>query len=250
MHDYVTRRYLGSADCGPVLAYYRPELSTLAKYVNASDVWLRVVHGIKQPGNARMTRGLDWEPQGRALYRDSIGECTEAPGLQIHPAHPWACGSPDGFSGAKGIVELKTTTVFARNSWGEPGTDRVPDSYNTQMQWLMECSGRDWCHLLVAFGVDGKDEAGLPTFTVNETAVYQARRDAALCAELFEAADTFWRTCVLVRKSPDIAPLHNKRAWKRLVSDGRRDGEVFNSEVECGPVEGTGSHQGSHQGQD
>ncbi len=214
------KRYVGSTDSGPILALYRPELASLAKYVNASDVWLRIVHGVTQPGNSRMTRGTTWEPTGRELYRSSIGPCSEAPGLFVHPKHEWACGSPDGMVEPDGIVEIKTTIIWARNKWGQPGSDKVPDTYNSQTQWLMECSGRQWAHLLVAFGADG-EYAGEPTFSVTETAVYQMERDAEFCAALVEACERFWRENVVARVAPGIAPLHNKREFKRLVASGQ-----------------------------
>lgn len=216
--EHVTRRYVGSTDCGPILALYRPEMASLAKYQNASDVWLRIVHGVTQPHSARMDRGHAWEPIGREMYRTSVGSCTDAPGLFVHPAHEWACGSPDGMVGERGIVEIKTTTIWARNRWGEPGTDKVPDGYNTQMQWLMECARRDWSHLLVAFGTDGVDDNGAPTFSVSQTAVYQMNRDAELCDALIGACERFWREHVIARVAPGIAPLHNRRAFKKLAA--------------------------------
>lgn len=260
--DHASRRYLGSSDIGPVLALYRPEMLSLAKYQNSTDVWLRVAHGIKQPPSPRMDRGLREEPRLRELYRSTIGECSEAPPLQIHPAHEWACGSPDSMLGDDGILELKTTIKWTRNKWGEPGTDQVPDMHNIQTQWQLECSRRSWCRLLVAFGEDMQsaclqcarcldgDLKNCPTsepyFHISETAVYQMRRDPRLCAALVEVGERFWRTHVLGRESPEMKPRHNIREWARIQNERRDDSG--NPEAERGAGEGAGQDDAREQG--
>lgn len=238
--SHATRRYIGSTDIGPVLALYRPEMASLAKYQTASDVWLRIVHGIAQPQNSRMSRGLDAEPVLRDLYRSTVGPVSEPPGVIAHPSHVWACGSPDGLTGDAGLVEYKTTTVWAQHAWGEPGTDKTPDSYTIQAQWLLECAGREWAHLLVAFGTDGKGENGEPVFGITETAVYQFERDAELCAALVEAGQRFWVEHVSARVPPGVEPAHNKRAFKRLQNERKRVGEFAHLEAVDGDEAGRG----------
>ena len=216
--DYRTRRYIGSTDVGPLLVHYRPAMASLAKYSNACDVWLRLAHGITQPPSDRMTRGLRVEPDMRRLYREHVGAVGEPPGLLKHPTHAFIAGSPDGINGDV-CVEYKTTTMFARRSWGEPGTDLVPDSYATQCQFLMLLSGTRRCHLLVAFGVDGKDETGGPTYAIQETAIYVLERSDELVAELEGAAVRFWREHVETMTPPPGKPLHNVRAWQRILKE-------------------------------
>lgn len=210
------RRYIGSGDIGPILALYHPEMTSLAKYVNATDCWLRIVHGIKQPPNARMTRGLDYEPIARAQYRATVGPVSEPPGVIQHPKHAWACASPDGFIGNDGIAEYKTTTIYSRESWGEPGTDLVPDGYNAQVQWMFEATDRTWAHCLVAFGADGPKDS--PGFTVHETAIYELHKDDELCAEMVKCGRRFWSEFVETKMPPQATPMHNKRDFKRLLA--------------------------------
>ena len=222
--DVRRRRYLGSGDSGPLMAWKRPELAaSLAKYQTVGDVWLRIVHGVHQPSSPQMERGLREEPRLRTIYRETIGPCSEAPGVIAHPSLEWACGSPDSYLEDSGILELKTTVIWAKHLWGEPATDKIPNSYMTQVQWQLACSGRDWWRLLVAFGSDGVDENNQPIFSIHDQAIYQGERDDELCAELLGYGEEFWRSHVEARVAPGIPSLHNKRHWKRLQNERHPD---------------------------
>ncbi len=224
--DYKARRYIGSTDAGAILAHYRPAMASLAKYRNHVDVWLRLAHGIAQPPSDRMTRGLRVEPVLRQLYRDTVGPVGEPPGMLRHPRHDFIAGSPDGLNGSL-CIEYKTTTIYARKSWGEPGTDLVPDTYATQCQFLMMLSNTQNCHLLVAFGVDGVETVQTgpltvettPTFEIRETAIYQLERSDALIDELEGSAVQFWRDFVETMTPPPGKPMHNIRKWQALLKE-------------------------------
>lgn len=208
---------LGATDSGPLMAWKRPGLeASLAKYQTVADIYMRVCHDIVQPSSTVMARGLMLEPTSRKLYRDTVGECSEPPGVVTHPALPWVCASPDAYAGDDGLVEFKSTTVFARNRWGEPGTDKVPDSYATQLQWQLAVTNRKWAHLLVVFGRDWKDEHGGPQFSIEETAIYQCERNDELCAALMQFGEELWRVHIGPRVPPLVESRHNKRHWKRI----------------------------------
>lgn len=219
--DLGKRKYLGGHDVGPVLAFYRPGapmLAALTKYATAADVFMRLVHGVSKPKTKAMARGLNVEPMLRELYRETVGPATDSPGVIVHPDNEWLAASPDGFISHDGVLELKSVSEFARGSWGEPGTDAVPDAYNVQLQWLFEVTGREWAHVLAAFGRDYTDEAGVGQFAVTETAVYQASSDRELRAALREAAERFVVEHILTGRPPDVEPRENKREWKRILS--------------------------------
>jgi len=215
-----SRYVLGATDMGPVLALYRPALmETCAKYSTAADVWLRLVYGVTKPGNSRMTRGLRVEPLLREQYRATVGPCSEAPGLLPHPSLSFAAASPDALVGDDGVVEFKTASEFGRASWGEPGSDHIPDAYAVQVQWQLAVTGRKWAHVLVAFGRDFKDGHGADAFAVTEQCVYQCQRDDELCAALAEAAERFWREHVLTETPPNVEPRESKRIWKSITKE-------------------------------
>lgn len=214
----VQRRYIGSGDIAAVAALYVPEWKHLAKWKNASDVFLRLAHGLDIPMRKNMTRGLLQEPKLRALYRETVGPVDDPPPSAIkHTALAWAAASPDGLTGTDGLVEYKTYSVFQRGQFGEPGSDLVPDSYSLQVQWLLECTGRQWAHYLVAFGRDLPARGGWVT---EETAVFQVERSPELAARLVEYGQRFMDEHVKARSAPaGLLPVHNRRAFRKLVGN-------------------------------
>lgn len=212
----VRKRSLGSTDSAAVLGLYHPELAHLSKMKNATDVWLRLVHGIDLPSNSAMGRGIRVEPMLRTLYRETIGPVDDPPGTLRHPKHAWMVGSPDGLTPGE-VAEFKTVGRYSASKWGEPGTDLVPDSYNLQVQHLMEVAERPVAIVLAAFGTDYKDDAGEAQFSVESTAVYCVRRDDTLIAEIVACGARFMREHVCTGIPPPLKPLANIRKWQALL---------------------------------
>ncbi len=241
---YQHHRRIGSGDIAAVAALYVPEWAHLVAWKNASDVWLRLCHGVDLPSSDRMRRGLNEEPRLRELYRETFGECSEAPGTVQHPSLEWACGSPDGYDAA-GIVELKTHSVYSKEQWGAPGTGFMPDKYLLQGAWLCEVTGRRQVTYLVSFGRDipAKDGGG---WLEESTAVYRLHDDAELRARLVEFAQRFYDAHVNPRVPPELAPVANKREFKRLTKNGRN--QVGGTDEGAG--EGAVSHGVGEEGVD
>ena len=67
-----------------------------------------------------------------------------ATGLHTHPTIPWLAGSPDGFIGEEGLIEVKCPYYHKKD-----GSSRIhkhiPVYYYMQMNALMEITGRAWC---------------------------------------------------------------------------------------------------------
>lgn len=219
---------------GPLVAYYRPELAAdLAKYANASDVWLNLGHGIEQPENAAMRRGKAAEPRLRIAYHDAYGgeaEQHERPWVVPHPRFPWAAVSPDDvvlLDGQRVYVEYKSSIIFALyppathppTKWGPPESDEVPDLYQLQVQHGLEILDLPVAHLFVGFGRDEKDANGNPTFLYQETRRYILPRRPQLAAMALEHAARFHREHIETRMPPSLAPCHNKRAFARLLKE-------------------------------
>jgi putative phage-type endonuclease len=93
--------------------------------------------------NAAMAWGTEQEPFARAAYEAAKDVLVEEVGFIVHPSIEGAGASPDGLVGLFGLVEIK-----APNSSTHIQTlldQKVPEKYNTQMQWQMACTGRQWC---------------------------------------------------------------------------------------------------------
>lgn len=93
--------------------------------------------------SAAMEHGNDTEPQARAFYELETGNDVLEVGFVDHPTLANCGSSPDGLIGDCGGVEFKCPqpAKHIKNLMG--GT--IDKAYSLQMQWQMECTGREWC---------------------------------------------------------------------------------------------------------
>lgn len=224
------RRGIGGTDVGPVVGFFRPELAgDLCRYSNATDVAMRLIHGVERPRRAVMSRGLDAEPRLRRAYLDAYGGVLEQrPEKWVvpHPKHPWATCSPDdvatindGNGGAMRIlIEYKSTSIFARHKYGDAETDAVPPLYGLQVQWCMEILDLPLCHLFAGFGRD-YEENGEHKFLYEETRRFIVPRDRELAAMALDYCARFQHEFIEPRKLPLLTPVNNKREYARLMKE-------------------------------
>lgn len=93
--------------------------------------------------SAAMQHGTETEPRARAFYSMEAGlEVTEA-GFVDHATIKMCGASPDGFVGERGLVEFKCPQP-AQHILTLTGS-AIDRKYKLQMQWQMECTGREWC---------------------------------------------------------------------------------------------------------
>jgi putative phage-type endonuclease len=93
--------------------------------------------------SAAMEWGTAQEPHARAAYEAVGGVLVEEVGFVPHPSIPDAGASPDGLVKDNGLIEIKCPYTATHIETLLSG--KVPDRYNTQMQWQMACTGRVWC---------------------------------------------------------------------------------------------------------
>ncbi len=95
--------------------------------------------------NDAMRRGIELEPQARAMYSFHTGHDVAEVGIISHPTIKHTHCSPDGLIGDDGMTELKCCGA-ARHI--EMLTDSPPeDRYIKQCLWQMACTGRRWVDL-------------------------------------------------------------------------------------------------------
>jgi len=93
--------------------------------------------------NAAMEWGTETEPLARAAYEAEKGVLVDEVGLIDHPFLPMSGASPDGLVGDDGLVEIKCPNTATHID--TLMSQAVPTKYNTQMQWQMACTERQWC---------------------------------------------------------------------------------------------------------
>jgi len=130
--------------------------------------------------SAAMDRGNELEPQARAFYELESGNTVEEVGFIQHPKIEGAGCSPDGLIGLDGGLELKCPgqAKHIKNLMG--GT--IDKGYMLQMQWSMECTGREWWDF-GSFNPDFPDHLKI--------SIRRVERNAEVCEELKAATTTF-----------------------------------------------------------
>lgn len=93
--------------------------------------------------NAAMQWGTETEPLARAAYEAHADVLVDEVPMIAHPTIEAAGASPDGLVGDDGLVEIKCPNTATHIDTLLSQT--VPSKYNTQMQWQMACTGRQWC---------------------------------------------------------------------------------------------------------
>lgn len=93
--------------------------------------------------SAAMQWGTEMEPMARAAYEFRTDATVETIGFVAHPSILMSGASPDGLVGSDGLVEIKcpNTATHIDTLMG----DTIDGKYQTQMQWQMACTGRQWC---------------------------------------------------------------------------------------------------------
>lgn len=93
--------------------------------------------------NAAMAHGVETEPLARAAYEAHADVLVDEVAMITHPTIEAAGASPDGLVGDEGMLEIKCPNTATHID--TLLSQSVPGKYNTQMQWQMACTGRQWC---------------------------------------------------------------------------------------------------------
>jgi putative phage-type endonuclease len=93
--------------------------------------------------SAAMQHGTDTEPLGRAAYESFKDVLVDEVGFVPHPKILMAGASPDGLVSDDGLLEIKCPNTATHIE--TLLTQTVPGKYNTQMQFQMACTDREWC---------------------------------------------------------------------------------------------------------
>lgn len=186
------RLYLGSSDMAAVMG--------LDSWSNAYDVWLEKTGKLDpEKDKAIFRRGNYMEAALLAFAGDELGEMIVEPSmLEFIKEGVCLCSHPDAMSIAipklPEPIEAKSLGWYAPDSWGEPGTDQLPDRTLIQTHVHMICTDTEFCHVPVY----------LPR---REFQMYGVAFDADLGHNICDAATAFWEDYVAKDIPPEnIAP--------------------------------------------
>lgn len=94
-----------------------------------------------------MKRGTEKEAEARELYKKRTNLEVLEVGFIPHPTIGMAGASPDGLVGEDGCIEIKSPNTATAIE--VLLNDYVDETYFAQMQWVMSCTGRQWCDYVV-----------------------------------------------------------------------------------------------------
>lgn len=133
--------------------------------------------------SAAMQHGTDTEPQARAVYTMNTGHVVQEVGFVEHATLAMSGASPDGLVGELGLIEIKCPQPAEHIRMLTGGA--IQRKYVLQMQWQMECTGREWCDF-VSFSPALPDEMQMHIERVASDADLGREITAAVSAFLTE----------------------------------------------------------------
>lgn len=130
-----------------------PAILGVSPFATPIDVWQRKI-GLapEQDENESMRWGKLLEPLILSEYTRTTGHAVaETQRFVRHPEYPWMTATLDGLTTDGRIVEVKTTSAWARE-WGDEDTDQIPESYLVQVHHQMACTGFGEADIAVLIG--------------------------------------------------------------------------------------------------
>jgi putative phage-type endonuclease len=199
-----SRKGIGGSDVGALLGINR--------WRSALDVYnskLELAPPVKQ--NRDMKRGIVLESVAADEYAEETGRVlTTDPRFVNHPERWYFYGSPDrGIEPCDGRTEpgLLEIKCLRQNGFAETREHGISPDYYAQLQWYLGCSGRQWG----SFAVFNAEDWALQHFDIEF--------DAALFAQMFEAAERFWDEHILPRVAP-FPRLPDEALRSQLIGHG------------------------------
>lgn len=128
--------------------------------------------------------------------------------LVRHPQHACLLGTFDALVPALGRgAEFKAVSDSAADEWGDQGTDQIPAHYLVQCAAYMAIAEQPRWDVAAIIGAGARVSGTL--------ALYQVERNAALEAEITDAAVRFWRGHVLAGVPPAV---DGSESWRRYLA--------------------------------
>ena len=145
--------YLGTSEWSVIAGLF-------TKYKSPYDVWTEKVNGYEPFDNIRMKLGRDIEPMIAKWVEEQLGCKVAVDGyVRFHPEWDFLATNLDGVchseDGIETVLEIKTASTIARESWGA----ELPIQYYTQIQGQMLITGMKKAYVaILTFGYAGPEK--------------------------------------------------------------------------------------------
>lgn len=194
-------KHIGSSDISAILG--------ISPFKTALQLYEEKL-GISEPEynpekEIRLKRGTRFEPLIIDQYAEEYGdEIVARNDRYTHPTYPFMAAEIDAeerYMDEETInLEIKSVSAWSSRSFGEQGTDDVPDYYAAQVTYGMLCSGRKQAKLVALIGTD-------------DLRVYDIPYDEDLGNYLEQEAVNFWNNHILAK----VPPMPRTREDAKLI---------------------------------
>lgn len=150
------------------------------------------------------------EPIIRDEFADRNNVIIQTPDTIIHPFHDFMRANVDGYiSEWDAVLEVKCSTQYMANEWGESGSDNIPMAYLVQVAHYCYVLNASCAYIAVLIG--GHDYRQ-----------YKYTRDLELEKSIIEAAKEFWNAV----QNDDAPPPFNQIDLRMMFPRHREDKSI------------------------
>jgi len=152
--DLVLRQsYIGSSEWAVVAGLFN-------KYKSLYDVWYEKINGYEPIDSLRMRHGRDAEPMIAKWVEEDMNVTVAKDGfVRFHQDYDFLATNLDGIiyhtDGSTSVLEIKTASTIARDTWGA----ELPIQYYVQIQGQMLVTGMKKAYVAIeTFGFAGPEK--------------------------------------------------------------------------------------------
>ena len=172
--------------------------SPVSPWAGPLDVYLELTEDIKQPQTEAMARGHYLEEGVAQWWAADHGLELRDSEFCVSKQWPWMVGTPDRFVEPDAGLEIKTTSQWRADDWGENhgGAEDIPIYYLYQVYHYMIVTGLPTWHVTCLIGGDQRRD-------------YTVYRDPEVFDAIVEIERRFWYDHIVPRVPPSME--HSRR---------------------------------------
>lgn len=209
----------------------------VSPFATPHDVYRAKVFGEQLESSMPMRLGHFLEPFIAEEFTRETGHKLRESEFYRHPKWGFLGANPDReltIEGVEGLVELKNTSYWPGQQWGQGGADQVPEHYLIQIAHQMMVTGRKFC--ILAALIDGRE---LRTFTYTfEPGLFASAHvlDKAIARQIAYKCVRFWEDNVLAKVEPPMTGRPSDTEYVKRERATYENGRMTNADYETAQV--------------
>jgi putative phage-type endonuclease len=205
----------------------------VSPFATPHDIYRAKVNGEQLESTMPMRLGHFIEPFIASEFTRETGHELRESHFYRHGKFEFLGANPDReitIEGVDGLVELKNTSYWPGQQWGQGGADQVPEHYLIQIAHQMMVTGRKFC--ILAAMIDGRE---LRTFTYTfDPDLFESAHviDKQVAKQIAYKCVRFWEDNVLKRVEPPMTGRPSDTAYVKRERSTYENGKKTNADYE------------------